>query len=105
MAYPILVSVVGAFTVFVLLSFVIPKLTTIFSELGQILPLPTRILIKISNFFAEFWWLVLAFAALLVFLLARIKKTKKGKLRFDKFLLNIPVFGEFIKKIEIGRLT
>lgn len=105
MAYPILVSVVGAFTVFVLLSFVVPKLAAIFSEFGQILPLPTRILIKVSNFFAEFWWLILAFAALLIFLAARINKTKEGKLRFDRLLLSIPVVGEFIKKVEIGRLT
>ncbi len=105
MAYPILVAVVGAFTVFVLLSFVVPKLAAIFSEFGQILPLPTRILIKVSNFFAEFWWLILAFAALLIFLVVRINKTKEGKLRFDRFLLSIPVAGEFIKKVEIGRLT
>ncbi len=105
MAYPILVSFVGVLTIFVLLSFVVPKLTTIFAEFGQILPLPTRILVKTSDFFAEFWWLILAFSALFVFLLTRINKTKEGKLRFDKFIMNIPVVGEFIKKVEIGRLT
>jgi type II secretion system protein F len=105
MAYPLLVSVVGAFTVFVLLSFVVPRLTAIFTEFDQILPLPTRILIKISNFFAEFWWLVLAFAALVIFLALRINKTKEGKLWLDRLILNIPVVGEFMKKVEIGRLT
>ncbi|KPK41770.1 MAG: hypothetical protein AMJ78_04575 [Omnitrophica WOR_2 bacterium SM23_29] len=105
MAYPILVSIVGMLTIFVLLSFVVPKLTTIFVEFGQILPLPTRILIKISDFFAEFWWLVLSFVVLFLFLLTRINKTKEGKLRFDRFILSIPALGEFIKKVEIGRLT
>lgn len=105
MAYPILVLFLGAVTIFVLLSFVVPKLTIIFAEFGQILPLPTRILIKISNFFSEFWWLVLAFFMLFIFLLTRINKTKEGKLRFDRFILSIPIMGEFIKKVEISRLT
>ena len=105
MAYPILVSIVGMLTIFVLLSFVVPKLTTIFVEFGQILPLPTRILIKISDFFAEFWWLILSFVFLFLFLLTRINKTKEGKLRFDRFILSIPALGEFLKKVEIGRLT
>ena len=105
MAYPILVSLVGVLTIFVLLSFVMPKLTMIFAEFDQILPLPTRILVKVSNFFAEFWWLILSFFILFIFLLTRINKTKEGKLRFDIFILSIPVIGEFIGKVEIGRLT
>ncbi len=105
MAYPILVSFVGVFTIFVLLSFVVPKLTTIFSEFGQALPLPTKILVNISNFFAGFWWLILLFTTLFIFLLTRIYKTNEGKLRFDRFIISLPVIGEFLNKIEISRLT
>ncbi len=105
MAYPVLVSFVGLLTIFVLLSFVVPKLTMIFAEFGQILPLPTRALIKISDYFAEFWWLILLFFIIFIFLLIRLNKTKGGKLRFDRFILSIPAIGEFIKKVEIGRLT
>lgn len=105
MAYPILVSFVGVFTIFVLLSFVVPKLTTIFSEFGQALPLPTKILVSISDFFAGFWWLILLFTTLLIFLLTRIYKTNDGKFRFDSFIMGIPVIGEFLNKIEISRLT
>lgn len=105
MAYPILVSLVGLLTIFVLLSFVVPKLTVIFAEFGQMLPLPTRILVKTSDFFSQFWWLILAFIVLFVFLLTRINKTKEGKLWLDGFVMGIPFMGEFIKKVEIGRLT
>lgn len=105
MAYPILVSCVGVLTIFVLLSFVVPKLTTIFSEFGQALPLPTRILVKISDFFAQFWWLILLFVTLFIFLLTRIRKTSEGKLRFDRFIMSIPGIGEFLKKVEISRLA
>ncbi|MDP3786866.1 MAG: type II secretion system F family protein [Candidatus Omnitrophota bacterium] len=105
MAYPILVSCIGVLTVFVLLSFVVPKLTTIFLEFGQALPLPTRILIQVSDFFAQFWWLILLFATLFIFLLTRINKTSEGKFRFDSLILSIPAVGEFLKKVEISRFT
>lgn len=105
MAYPLLVSVVGALTIFVLLSFVVPKITAIFVEFGQAMPLPTRFLINISGFFAKFWWLVLSFIFLFMFLLTRFRKAKEGKLLLDKFILGVPALGEFIKKVEIGRLT
>lgn len=105
MAYPTLVLAVGAVTVFVLLSFVIPKLTVIFDEFGQALPIPTRILVDASNFFARFWWLMLLSAAILFFLILRMSSTRQGKARFDRFLLGIPLLGEFLKKVEIGRLA
>lgn len=105
MAYPTLVLAVGAVTVFVLLSFVIPKLTVIFDEFGQALPLPTRILVDVSNFFAQFWWLILLSAAILFFLILRISSTRQGKAQLDRFLLGIPLLGEFLKKVEVGRLA
>lgn len=105
MAYPVLVLCIGAMTIFVLLSFVVPKLTSIFAEFGQALPLPTRVLLCVSGFFSEFWWLLLLFSAIAAFLINRIGKTKEGKLRLDGFILGIPAAGEFLKKVEIGRLT
>lgn len=105
MAYPTLVLAVGSVTVFILLSFVIPKLTVIFDEFGQALPLPTRILVDVSDFFSQFWWLMLLSAAILFFLVLRISSTRQGKTQLDRFLLGIPLLGEFLKKVEIGRLA
>ena len=104
MAYPMLVLSVGVLTVFVLLSFVIPRLTVIFTEFGQALPLPTRILVAVSGFFAQFWWLIVLAAAIVFFLLIRINSTRQGKAQFDRFLLGLPLLGDFFKKVEIGRL-
>lgn len=104
MAYPTLVLAVGVMTVFVLLSFVIPRLTVIFSEFGQALPLPTRILVEVSNFFAQFWWLLLLAAAILFFLIVRVGSTRQGKIQVDRFLLSMPLLGDFLKKVEVGRL-
>jgi len=62
LAYPLLIAVVGTATIFVLITFVVPKLVEMFIELSQTLPLPTRILIGISNFFRQFfWWLIIIF--------------------------------------------
>lgn len=104
-AYPIFVVVAGAATVFILFSFVIPRLTSIFEEFGQQLPLPTRVLMSISGFFSQFWWLILSFAAAAVFLLFRLNDTKQGKLQIDRFILSLPLLGGFVKKVEIGRLA
>ena len=104
MAYPTLVLSVGILTVFVLLSFVIPRLTVIFTEFGQTLPLPTRILVAVSGFFAQFWWLIVLAAAIIFFLVIRIKSTRQGKAQFDRFLLSLPLLGDFLKKVEVGRL-
>ena len=104
MAYPVLVLSVGVLTVFVLLSFVIPRLTVIFTEFGQALPLPTRILVAVSSFFAQFWWLMVLAAAIIFFLLIRLNSTRQGKVQFDRFLLSLPLLGDFLKKVEVGRL-
>ncbi|MDD4879627.1 MAG: type II secretion system F family protein [Candidatus Omnitrophica bacterium] len=104
MAYPALVLSVGVLTVFVLLSFVIPRLTVIFTEFGQALPLPTRILVGVSDFFAQFWWLMVLAAAIVFFLLIRVNSTRQGRVRVDRFLLGLPLLGDFFKKVEVGRL-
>jgi type II secretion system protein F len=105
MAYPCLVLSVGVATVFVLLSFVIPRLTVIFDEFGQALPLPTRIMISVSGFFAQFWWVILCVLSMAAFLFARAIATRQGKFRFDRLLLSIPLLGNFMKKTELSRLT
>lgn len=105
MAYPMFVLVAGIGTVFVLLSFVIPRLTSIFDEFGQQLPLPTKILMGLSGFFSQFWWIILLSAAIAVFLVLRLNSIRQGKHQIDKFILDLPLFGEFVKKTEIGRLA
>ncbi len=105
MAYPCLVLAVGIGTVFVLLSFVIPKLTDIFDEFGQALPFPTRLMIGISDYFARFWWLILCISAAVIIMIARAASSRQGKYRIDLFILSTPLFGGFIKKTELSRMT
>ncbi|MFH1593495.1 MAG: type II secretion system F family protein [Candidatus Omnitrophota bacterium] len=105
LAYPILMACVGATTIVVLLTFVIPKMISMFGDLGQNLPLPTQILIGISNGIKNYWWLMLALVFAVVFLFARAYKTRDGRFTLDRFKMSMPIFGDLIKKIEIARFA
>ncbi|MBL7156755.1 MAG: type II secretion system F family protein [Candidatus Omnitrophica bacterium] len=105
LAYPILMSAVGGITIVVLLTFVIPKMITMFGDLGQNLPIPTLVLIGISNTIKRYWWLILFFIILASFIFMRLYKTRDGRLAIDNFKMNMPLFGNLIKKVEIARFT
>jgi type II secretory pathway component PulF len=103
--YPFFVFMVGTLTVIILVGFVIPRLITMFTEMGQALPLPTRILINISGLLQHNWVFIVAFISISVFLFLRWKRTSTGKIIWDSFKLRTPIWGEIILKTEISRLT
>ena len=103
MAYPILIAVSGVAAVFVLLSVVIPRLVLVFEDFEQILPRPTEILIAISMFLNQYWWLITVGLCTIIFVFNRIAKTREGKLIFDRFALSIPLIGNIILKRQMER--
>lgn len=103
LAYPALMAFVGFITIFVLLSFVAPRLTAIFLDLGQALPLPTKVLIAVSSFFARFWLFIIAGIMVIAVAFNRWVKTKEGKAAFDSLKLKLPFIGPFVQKAEIAR--
>jgi len=105
LAYPILMLVVGLGTITVLLTFVIPKIMTMFGDLGQNLPLPTLILIAASGFVKNYWWLIISGIIAIIFAVNRIYNTAEGRNTIDKLKLRAPLFGELTKKIEIARFS
>ncbi|MCF8127269.1 MAG: type II secretion system inner membrane protein GspF [Deltaproteobacteria bacterium] len=105
MAYPVLMSCVGAVVVFFLVAFVVPNVTRIFNEMHQALPLPTLILIGISDFLMKFWWLVIAVGAGFMVLFWRLKNTKKGRYRWDRLKLAFPLVGPFNIKTAVARFS
>ncbi len=102
LAYPILILLVGMGTVAVLLIFVVPKLVSLFQEVGQILPLATRILIEVSRWVSSYWWVGLSIGALGVFLVRRGGLSHGSRLAIDRIKLRLPVWGSLIKKVEIA---
>jgi len=105
LTYPIFVFVIGACTVIVLLLFVIPRLVRMFEDMGQALPLPTKILISISGFLSSYWWLLLALIIAAVFLLRRIYQDPQGRLNWDAAKLKLPLIGAVTLKTEVSRLS
>lgn len=103
LTYPIFVFCVGVLTVIVLLGFVIPRLVSMFEDMGQSLPLPTRILINLSASLRSYWWLIITCIGIIVFILRRVYATQQGRLFFDKLKLRLIIFGNIILKTEISR--
>ena len=103
--YPLFILVIGIITVFIMVAFFIPRLANIISGLGQTLPLPTQIVIKVSNLMSNFWWLFVL-AALAIFISARAYyKIEKNRLIIDGFVLRLPLIKNLIQKVEIARFS
>ena len=101
--YPVSVLTVAALVVAVILWKVIPTFAALFAGLGAQLPLPTRVVIALSNFLADYFLFILAAIAAVVFALKRYYKTYKGRRVIDGILLKLPVLGEILKKIAVAR--
>lgn len=105
LAYPIVLAVVAAFVVFALMIFVVPKVVEQFQDVGQQLPLLTRIVIGISNFLANWWWALLIALAAAVLLAGRALKEEGIRMKFDAALLKLPVIGRLIRDLHAARLA
>lgn len=103
LVYPAFILAVGFLTVFILLVFVIPRLVGMFEDLGQALPLPTKILIDTSQFLSSYWWIIIILSVLSVFLSRRIIENSKGRVWWDNFKLKLIFFGPIILKNELSR--
>jgi type II secretory pathway component PulF len=103
LAYPAIMVVVGTAAIIVILGWVMPRVLTIFRELNQTLPLPTQILIVVSNFLGSRYGLFLAGGlAAGVFALRRFIATERGAQKYHAFLLRIPQFGDLLLKREVA---
>lgn len=103
--YPVIMGFVGvALTMYLLIS-VVPKIVTIFDSAKAALPLPTMILINVSNFLQSYWFFVIIVAGLGGWFFKRYLKTPNGKYKLDRFSLKAPIFGELFRKIAISRFS
>ncbi len=93
LAYPILMTLVGSGVLIFLFVFVVPKITRMLDEMGQALPLPTKILITSSDLLATWWWLIALTVIAAATALVRYRKTSRGRLKLDGLLLKLPLYG------------
>jgi general secretion pathway protein F len=103
--YPILLTVVGGLAVTVLMLYVIPNFSKIFSDMGQTLPLPTMILIKVSSLFADYWWAFLGGLVSFAVLIRVYARTAEGKSYIDNLKLKVPVLKKLSMKFIIARFS
>ena len=105
MIYPIVMLVVGVGIMSVLMIKVIPEITAMFSKQGKTLPINTRMLIWSSSFIGQnFLWILLGLVAFGVGF-AKWSKTKEGRKTWDGFVLRIPVLGQLVQTINVGRFS
>jgi len=104
MYYPIVMLFMGTAVIFLLMTFVVPKITGIFADMHQTLPMVTTILVMVSNFLKSFWWLILILLAVSIAALKYMKDgTETGRRMWDNAKLKIPLFGQINRKIAIAR--
>lgn len=96
--YPGIVIAAMVAVIFIMMIFVIPKLTEMYQDFGAELPFATQLLIAISNFFVHFWWALLFAIFGGIWAFRSWRKTKVGRLLTDEYLLKIPLLGELQKK-------
>jgi len=105
LAYPLLMALVGCGVLFFLVSYVLPKVTRMLTDLDQVLPLPTRLLIAGSSLLQSYGWLVLIVMGAGALLLRRWAKGEKGGLKMDRLALRLPLVGRLNLLVATSRFS
>ena len=101
MIYPSIIMLAGSISIIVLLTYVLPKFSSIFAELGTSMPLPTQILLAFSNSLKSYWWIILILHVVGLLVLKSYIKTASGRYKWD--LLKLKLFKDIITKLETAR--
>ncbi len=105
LAYPVLMSFIGTIVLFLLLAFIVPSITSIFTDMNRVLPAPTRFLIHVSTFFKNWWWLVTLVAIVSLIGFSFFKKSSRGGRIVDRIKIRVPMLGALVKKLGVARLS
>jgi type IV pilus assembly protein PilC len=105
MTYPIAVVALVSLIMAAMLLFVVPQFKSIYGQLGGTLPLPTRVLLMVSDIFKKFWYIVLISLFVGRFFFRRWKATPAGRESVDAFKLRVPVFGTLFQKTALARFA
>jgi type IV pilus assembly protein PilC len=105
MTYPVVVVIMVSLIMAAMLLFIVPQFQGIYASLGGKLPMPTQILLDISQIFRKFWYMAIGAGVAFMFFFKRYKKTDKGKLVVDRLKLKVPVFGALFHKVALSRFS
>jgi type II secretion system protein F len=105
LTYPVVLTVVGGVSVVILLTYVLPKFAVIFGDLGKALPTSTRILLGISHTLRSYWWAFVLAGIGGWFGSRQYLATPQGRFTWDRWRFRLPLFGELLRKREVGRFA
>lgn len=105
LAYPVLMTLIATALVGALMVGVVPKVTSMFESLQQELPWYTSLLIFVSDMLAAYWWLLFGSIGAGVYFFRRWRRTPKGRLTWDRFVLHVPIFGRLNLLVAVARFS
>src|SRR4051812_23591806 len=103
--YPAFVAVVGAGIMFFFVTYMLPKFMSIFEGMNVPLPMVTRMLVKISDVFKGYWWLMILVTLAIIVLFKRFHSTADGRRKVDELKMKAPLFGKVIKLNLFGQFA
>ncbi|MBK7658996.1 MAG: type II secretion system F family protein [Betaproteobacteria bacterium] len=103
--YPAILFFVAVFSVVILLAVVVPQFEPIFAQSGKALPLVTEVVLGAGALMRAWWWAMVLAAVALVYLVVKRLETPEAKLRWDRWILGLPVAGDLAAKVETARLA
>jgi type II secretion system protein F len=105
MVYPLFLVFVGGISIIIKLDFVVHRFAIIFSDMGQAMPASTQLLLNISHGLRNYWWLIIAVAGSIIYIVKKYVRTPAGRLKTDRMKINAPVIGTLVKSVEAARFT
>ena len=105
MIYPLILTIVSGISIIILMTFVIPRFGRIFSDMGQAIPLPTQVLLSISDWVRGYWWVGLGIGVLAYFSFKTYIQQEERRIKWDQFKLRRVAIGDIIKKMEVARFS
>jgi general secretion pathway protein F len=105
LAYPALLVVVGGLSIILMFTFVLPKFASIFQDVGDALPTPTKLLLFVSAVLRSYWWVLALIGVAGWFGFQRYIATPHGRFVWDRFRLRLIIFGDLVLKREVGQFA
>ncbi|SEO93735.1 type IV pilus assembly protein PilC [Amphibacillus marinus] len=105
LTYPIVIGILSLFITMFLLAFIVPVFTDMFLSFDQEIPAYTAFILSISGFFQQFWWLIILLLALVITAIKLLLKRDRFAYQFDLLKLKLPIFGMFVQKATLARMT
>jgi len=105
LTYPVIMLIISVVIVAAMMVLVVPKITIMFEDLGAELPLITKVLILTSDILSSWWPLLILLAIAASLLFNRWRLSEQGSVKWDRFLLRVPVLGDLLRKVAIARFA